>query len=131
MYYLVRCLWLFLANRFGHKYFIVLEWVAKTKYQGKGAQHRHIAAWALSFGILDHLKGRTGTAIVSAFVIFRAEIDVQVGSGRLNYINGYVAKDHDAVDVSLGEYVRKDATAPGSPRIGSSARAAPVFPRWR
>lgn len=26
MYYLVRCIWLFLANRFGHKYFMVYEW---------------------------------------------------------------------------------------------------------
>ncbi len=29
----------------------------------------------------------------------------------LNYISGYVSKDHDAVDVGLGEYVRKDATS--------------------
>ena len=26
---------------------------------------------------------------------------------RIYYINGYVAKDHDAVDVDLGEYVQK------------------------
>lgn len=62
-------------------------------------------------------QGRTGKAIVPAFVkflqlVFRAEIDVQVGNGRLSYINGYVAKDHDVVDTGLGEYVRKDVTAP-------------------
>ena len=44
-------------------------------------------------------------------LVFRAEIEVQVGSGRLSYTNGYVANDHDAVDVGLGEYVLKDATA--------------------
>ena len=73
-----------------------------------------------------------GTAIVSAFVkflelVFRAEIDVQVGNGRLNYINGYVAKDHDAVDVGLGEYARKDATAPWL----ATYRLLSVFLRWR
>ena len=36
---------------------------------------------------------------------------MQIGNGRLNYINGYVSKDHDAVDVGLGEYVQKDATS--------------------
>ena len=55
--------------------------------------------------------------VVSPFVrflelVFRCDIDVQVGNGRLNYINGYVSKDHDAVDVGLGEYAQKGATAP-------------------
>ena len=36
---------------------------------------------------------------------------MQIGNGRLNYINGYVSKDHDAVDVGLAEYVQKDATS--------------------
>ena len=71
----------------------------------------------LSYGILARLAGRTGTRVVSAFVkflaaVFQCEIDVQVGNGRLNYINGYVSKDHDVVDVGLGEYTQKDATAP-------------------
>ncbi len=39
------------------------------------------------------------------------EIDVQIGNGRLNYISGYVSKDHDAVDVGLGEYVQKNSTS--------------------
>ena len=42
---------------------------------------------------------------------FNAEVDVQVGNGRLNYINGYVSKDHDAVDVALGEYIQKGVTS--------------------
>ncbi len=35
-------------------------------------------------------------------LVFKCEIDVQVGNGRLNYINGCVSKDHDSVDVGLG-----------------------------
>ena len=103
MYYLVRCMWLFLANKFGHRFFIVLEWVMKTEYQGRGTPHWHIAAWVVSFQLLNFLAGRTGTAVVSVFVkflevLFNCMIDVQVGNGRLNYISGYVSKDHDADD---------------------------------
>ena len=52
MYYLVRCMWLFLANRFGHKYFIVFEWCMKTEYQGRGNPHWHIAVWVVCFYLL-------------------------------------------------------------------------------
>ena len=133
MYYLVRTIWLYLASKFGHRYFIVYEWVCKTEYQGRGTPHWHIACWVLCFGILDQLKGRTGTAIVSAFVkflelVFRAEIDVQVGNGRLNYINGYVSKDHDAVDVGLGEYVQKEATAPWLATYRLLSKTSPCIP---
>ena len=89
----------------------------KTEYQGRGTPHWHIAAWIICRGLLRHLAGRTGTAVVSFFVklltaCFCCEIDVQVGNGRVNYISGYVSKDHDAVDVGLGEHVRKDTTGP-------------------
>jgi len=147
MYYLVRCIWYFLANGFGHRYFIVYEWVMKTEYQGRKTPHWHIAAWVLCFGVLDALKGRTGTAVVSAFVkflslLFHCEIDVQIGNGRLNYINGYVSKDHDAVDVGLGEYVQKNATSswlaayrlmckssPGIPEVAIRMAQLPEFDR--
>ena len=116
MYYLVRTMWLFLASRGGNKFFTVFEWCMKTEYQGRGTPHWHICAWIVSHGLLTFLQGRSGTALVSAFVkflelVFQAEIDVQIGNGRINYINGYVSKDHDAVDVGLGEYVQKDATS--------------------
>ena len=39
MFYLVRCIWAFLSNRFGHRFFVVLEWVVKTEYQGRGTPH--------------------------------------------------------------------------------------------
>ena len=72
--------------------------------------------------MLALLKGRTGTAVVSAFVkflacIFLCEIDVQIGNGRLNYINGYVSEDHDAVDVGLGDMYKEDPQHLGSLRI--------------
>ena len=112
MYYLVRCIWYFLANHFGHRYFMVFEWCVKIEYQGLGTPHWHIAAWVVCFGLLNLLRGRTGK-VVSAFVkllaaLFNCEIDVQIGNGRLNYINGYISKDHDAVGVGLGEYAQKN-----------------------
>jgi hypothetical protein len=117
MFYLVRCIWRFLANRWGCKWFIVYEYVIKTEYQGRGTPHWHIAAWVVCFTLLRFLTGNTGKRIITPFVrflqlAFACEIDVQVGNGRLNYINGYVAKDHDAVDVGLGEYVQSSSTAP-------------------
>jgi hypothetical protein len=133
MYYLVRCIWYFLVNRFGHKHFIVIEWCMKTEYQGRGTPHWHFAAWVVSFGLLARLAGRTGTAIVSAFVKFLAalfccEIDVQVGNGRLNYISGYVAKDHDAVDVGLGEYTQKNAMSPWLAAYRLISKSTPCLP---
>ena len=93
-----------------------MEYIVKTEYQGRGTPHWHIVAWIVCFGHISLLVGRT-KKVVSAFVRFLelvscCDIDVQVGNGRLNYINGYVSKDHDAVDVGLGEYVQKGATAP-------------------
>ena len=83
MYLLVRCVWLFLARRQGHRYFTVQEWVMKTEYQGRGTPHWHIAAWILCCGPMKLLQGRTGTSLVSAFVkflslLFPCEIDVQI-----------------------------------------------------
>ena len=66
-----------LSNKFGHHFFIVREYTMKTEYQGRGTPHWHIAAWVVCFGHISLLAGRT---------------------------NKYVSKDHDAVDVGLGEY---------------------------
>ena len=56
------------------------------------------------------------------------EIDVQIGNGRLNYINGYVSKDHDAVDVGLGEYVQRSATAPWLATYRLMSKSTPCIP---
>ena len=81
-----------LSNKFGHRFFIVLAYAMKTENQGRGTPHWHIAAWVVCFGLLSRLAGRS-KKYISAFVKFlelllRCEIDVQVGNGRLNYING-------------------------------------------
>ena len=133
MYYLVRCMWMFLANKFGTKYFVVFEWVVKTEYQGRGTPHWHIAAWIVSFGLLSFLAGRTGTTVVSAFVkflevLFMCQIDVQIGNGRINYISGYVSKDHDAVDVGMGEYVQKDAMTSWLATFRLLSKGTPCIP---
>ena len=105
----------------------------KTEYQGRGTPHWHICAWVVSFGLLQHLAGRTGTAVVSVFVkflslLFCAEIDGQIGNGRLNYINGYVSKDHDAVDVGLGEYVQKNANSSWLTAYRLLSKSSPCLP---
>jgi len=105
----------------------------KTEYQGRGTPHWHIAAWVVCYGILQRLKGRSGTAVVSAFVklleaFFHCQIDVQIGNGRLNYINGYVSKDHDAVDVGLGEYTRSNSTAPWLATYRLLSKSSPCIP---
>ena len=116
MYYLVRCILRLLCSKGGNRFFYVYEWVCKTEYQGRGTPHWHIALWTVAHGLLIWLQGRSGTAVVSAFCkflekLFLCEVDVQIGNGRLNYINGYVTKDHDAVDVGLGEYVQRNASS--------------------
>ena len=72
-------------------------------------------------------------AVVLPFVrflqaIFHCEIDVQVGNGRLNYINGYVSKDHDAVDVGMGEYKQKGAAAPWLSTYRLLSKSSPSIP---
>ena len=61
---------------------MAFEWCMKTEYQGRGTPHWHICAWIMYFGPLPHLAGRTGTAVVSAFVkflylLFNCEVHVQ------------------------------------------------------
>ena len=107
MYYLVRSIWGMLANKFGHRFFIVMEYTMKTEYQGRGTPHWHIAAWVVCFGLLANLAGRT-KKIISPFVkflelVFRCEIDVQVGNSffvRLIYIFERHRMCHTTVPVS-------------------------------
>ena len=54
--------------------------------------------------------------------------DVQIGNGRLNYINGYVSKDHDAVDVGLGEYVQKESTSSWLAAYRLLSKSSPCLP---
>ena len=53
---------------------------------------------------------------------------MQVCKGRVNYISGYVSKNHDAVDVGLAEYVRNDTTGPWLATYRLLARSFPCIP---
>ena len=92
MYFLVKSIWGMLSNRFGHRFFIVLEYTMKTEYQGRATPHWHIAAWVVCPGLLARLDGRS-KKIISNFVkllaiIFQCEIDIYSGTGRLNHPGG-------------------------------------------
>ena len=56
------------------------------------------------------------------------EVDVQIGNGRINYINGYVSKDHDSVDVGLGEYIQKDACSSWLATYRLLSKSSPGLP---
>ena len=77
---LVCSIWLFLASPWGQRWFVVLERVNRTEYQGRDTQsttlHWHIAAWELCRGLLRLLAGRTGSAMVSGFVRFLSLIHI-------------------------------------------------------
>ena len=62
------------------------------------------------------------------FLVFGCEVDLQVGNGRLNYINGYIAKDHDTVDVGMGEYVQIRSTAPWLASYRLLCKSTPCIP---
>ena len=132
MYEVTRSIWRFLADRFGHRFFTVLEWCMKTEYQGRGTVHWHIAAWVICRTCLHVLVGRTGVQksdfVEFLEIVFQATIDVAVGNGRLNYINGYVSKDHDSVDVGLGEYVQKGNTTPWKAAYRLLSKSTPCIP---
>ena len=118
MYEVTRSIWRFLCTQFGTRFFEVLEWILKTEYQGRGTPHWHIAAWVICWGPRLYLAGRTGQGdciarVASSFVKFRAllfhcEIDVQVGNWAFELHQRDTGKDHDSVDVGLGEYVQRD-----------------------
>ena len=140
MYLLVLSMWAFLCNRLGHRWFQVMEYAVRTEYQGRGTPHWHICAWVLtatgvSLAALAGRVGVSGQALAAAVgfvkflgLLFMCEIDVQVGNGRLNYINGYCTKGHDAVDVGLGEYVQTKNTAPWLATFGLLSKMTPSIP---
>ena len=101
--------------------------------RAEGTPHWHIVCWVLCCGHPARLAGNTGKGCISVFVrflqlVFHCEINVQIGNGRLNYINGYVAKDHDSVDVGLGEYVQKCSTAPWLAAYRLLCKSSPCLP---
>ena len=105
-----RIIQYFLCSKFGNRWFKVYEYAIKTEYQGRGTPHWHMALWVVSYcGDLEQLRGRIKEMEESAlfkflYGCFGCNVDIQIGNGRINYISGYISKDHDAVDVDLGEH---------------------------
>ena len=49
-------------------------------------------------------------------------------NGRLNYISKYVSKDHDAVDVGMGEYCQKNASSSWLATYRLLSKGTPALP---
>ena len=49
-------------------------------------------------------------------------------NGRLNYISKYVSKDHDAVDVGMGEYCQKNASSSWLATYRFLSKGTPALP---
>ena len=83
----------------------------RIEFQGRGTVHIHIALWAIARVGLE-LEGRTGDYTTSPLVAFLSalfggcKVDVQLGSGWLNYINGYIDKASDAMDFRVTEHYK-------------------------
>ena len=113
-----RIIQYFLCSKFGNKWFKVYEYAIKTEYQCRGTPHWHMALWVVSYiGDLEQLRGRIKEMVDSPlfkflYACFGCSVDIQIGNGRLNYISGYISKDHDAVDVDLGEHTKAGAESP-------------------
>ena len=74
----------------------IYEWSLRVEFQGRGTLHIHLAMWALLFADYD-IAGRSGSEVVSKLVtiledVFGGRVDIQLGNGFLNYINGYKDK---------------------------------------
>ena len=93
----------------------VFHYCMRIEFQGRGTVHIHIALWAIAKAGLQ-LEGRnTGDYDTSPFVNFLSslfggcKVDVQLGSGWLNYINGYIDKASDAMDFRVKEHYKDEA----------------------
>ena len=81
----------------------VFHYCIRVEFQGRGTIHVHVALWAIARNGMD-LSGRTGDHYPGDFVTYLSKlfggckVDVQLGSGWLNYINGYVNKGQDSMD---------------------------------
>ena len=94
----------------------VYEWALRIEFQGRDTEHCHLVMWAILKADYD-IVGRTGELnnpeLVRALEeLFGARVDVQIGNGFLNYINGYAAKASDALNFSMRDHLSKDKPSP-------------------
>ena len=74
----------------------VVEHVLRVEFQGRGTLHFHLAIWCVPNGQLKDLVHNPEKKGVSSELgrylqaLFDCDVDIQVGSGFLNYSNGYV-----------------------------------------
>jgi hypothetical protein len=112
----------------------VFHYCLRIEFQGRGTVHVHIALWAIAKAGLE-LHGRnTGDYETSPFVNFLSslfggcKVDVQLGSGWLNYINGYVDKASDAMDFRVSEHYKdKEANAAWRQTYRLMSKRAPLL----
>ena len=90
----------------------VYHYCIRLEFQGRGTPHIHIAVWAIPRPGVK-LAGRTGNAHESPLVtlletLFNCRIDVQAGSGFLNYINGYTTKANESLHLKMSEHFKAE-----------------------
>ena len=107
----------------------VFHYAIRTEFQGRGTLHIHIALWAIARAGLD-LTGRTDEkrSVLVAFLenLFDARVDVQAGSGWLNYINGYTTKSNEALNFALSDH--REANPVWSQTYRLLCKKAPLLP---
>ena len=91
----------------------VVEHLVRVEFQGRGTLHFHIAFWALVKGDLRdfvHSPKRNRRSELGLYLheLLECDVDIRVGSGFLNYINGYVVKASDCIDFSANEHSEED-----------------------
>ena len=90
----------------------VVEHLRRVEFQGRGTLHFHVALWVLHDSLDDLVHSTKGSrkSVLGSYLeeVFECDVDIQVGSGFLNYINGYVTKASDCVDFSSKEYSDQD-----------------------
>ena len=91
-HYLTAVVKKLLASKFFKKCY---HYVICYEFQGRGTLHLHIAAWALPHpdrplgNLVGQSRKQYSPLVELLEKLCHASIDVQEGSGHLNYINGY------------------------------------------
>ena len=111
----------------------VFHYCMRIEFQGRGTIHVHVALWAIARDGMD-LSGRVGDHYPGGFVTYLSKlyggckVDVQLGSGWLNYINGYVNKGHDSMDFRVKDHFKdKETNAPWRQTYRLLCKKAPLF----
>ena len=95
------------------------DWCLRVEFQGRGTLHIHMCAWVRFpenchnpiTGKNSH-EGRSGQSSSSPLLqlleeLFHGSVDIQcdnLGEQLLNYVTGYAAKAHDALEWKAREY---------------------------